>query len=104
MSERQLGRKIISSREHAHGIIYWPANEIVNNTAGVADSPRLHYHRSIAIIPADSKHKHRPKKVTELRLQTYRDGVRLSWKDASDPFDPVKPQFYVVYLIPEDRK
>ncbi len=104
MSERQLGRKIISSREHAHGIIYWPANEIVNNTAGVADSLRLHYHRSIAIIPADSKHKHRPKKVTELRLQTYRDGVRLSWKDASDPFDPVKPQFYVVYLIPRGQK
>lgn len=104
MQEGQLSRKLSLMREYADGIVYWPAGEVVNNTGGIADSLRLRHQHSLSLIPSDPRHRHKVPKVKGLVQQAYDGGIRLSWEDTSDQYDPVRPQFYVVYLIPKGQK
>lgn len=101
MNEKQLKDKINLSRKLSQGIIYWPANEVINNTGGIADSLRTIYQSSYALIAPWHKHKHKVPGVKALKAVRTSGGYLLQWKDETDIYDPVKPQFYVVYLIPK---
>ena len=104
MNEKQLRQKVEMTRKLAKGIIYWPANEVVNNTGGIADSLRTIYQSTIALIEPSSKFRHKVPKVKGLTADRVASGYRLSWLNTSEPCDPITPQFYVVYLIPKGHK
>ena len=77
-----LTRKMSLSRtaRHARGNCFWPANELLRNTGGIADSLRERYHRYPALIPAYTNlHKGRPRRICDLKQERTSRGVTLKW-------------------------
>ena len=65
---------------HIAGNCFWPANEILWNNKGVADSLQRHYHRYPALIPAyTNMHNRAPKEVKKLKTEWTADGFMLHW-------------------------
>ncbi len=105
MDARQLYPKMQMQRATAVGQALWPAGEVVNNTGGVADSLRRHYHRYPALIPAyTTMHKDAPRKVKGLHAAWLPSGYHLIWLADKDCTDPVKASYFVVYAFPRGEK
>lgn len=105
MNARQLRPKMHMERMVASGHAFWPANEVINNTGGVADSLRTYYHHYPALVPAYTEmYKKSPDKVKGLHAAWLSSGYHLVWWAQKDEFDPVKASYFVVYAFPKGVK
>lgn len=95
--------KTARSLHHVKGNCFWPANEILWNNNGVADSLREHYHRYPALIPAYTHmYNGQPKKIIKPRTERTEKGYTVKWFSRGDREDPRNPQYFVIYRF--DRK
>lgn len=107
MKADQLTRKMRYERTlpHVEGNCFWPANEILWNNKGVADSLRRHYHRYPALIPAYTHlHDRQPKKVGKLKAEWTPDGYLLHWQAEQSPTNPELAAYFVVYRFGMDEE
>lgn len=86
------------SLRHVKGNCFWPANEILWNNNGIADSLREHYHRYPALIPAYTHmYNGQPKKIGKPRIEGSEKGYTVKWFSRGDRKDPRNPQYFVIY-------
>ncbi|MEG1749532.1 MAG: family 10 glycosylhydrolase [Tannerellaceae bacterium] len=100
MKVNQLTRKMRYERTlpNVSGNCFWPANELLWNNKGVADSLRRNYHRYPALIPAYTHMwKGAPKEVKKLKTEWTADGYILHWQAKQEPTSPELAQYFVVY-------
>ena len=100
MKADQLTRKMRYERAltHVKGNCFWPANEILWNNQGIADSLRRHYHRYPALIPAYThQHDRVPKEVRRLKAEWTPEGYILHWKAQQSRTNPELASYFVVY-------
>ena len=100
MKADQLTRKMRYERAlpHVSGNCFWPANEILWNNKGVADSLKRNYHRYPALIPAYTHmHNRPPKDVSKLKTEWTPKGFLLHWQAEQSPTNPELASYFVVY-------
>lgn len=100
MKADQLTKKMRYERRlpHIAGNCFWPANEILWNNKGVADSLQRHYHRYPALIPAyTNMHNRAPEEVKKLKTEWTADGFMLHWKAEQSKTNPELAWYFVVY-------
>lgn len=100
MKADQLTRKMHYERNlpHIQGNCFWPANEILWNTKGVADSLKQTYHRYPALIPAYTHlHDRAPQEVDKLKAEWTPDGYLLHWQAEQSPTNPELASYFVIY-------
>ncbi|MDR2118989.1 MAG: family 10 glycosylhydrolase [Tannerellaceae bacterium] len=107
MKANQLADKLQYPKQltHIRGNCFWPANEILRNNKGVADSLAFHYHRYPALLPAYTHLQSRPpEEVTNLQAEHTSLGVRLHWHTATKPGKGQPPHYFVIYRFEKNRK
>lgn len=100
MKAGDLTRKMRYERAlpHISGNCFWPANEILWNNQGVADSLKRNYHRYPALIPAYTHlHDRAPKEVGKLKTEWTPQGFMLHWKAEQSATNPELARYFVVY-------
>ena len=100
MKVNQLTEKMQYERslKHISGNCFWPANEILWNNKGIADSLKQHYHRFPALIPAYTHmHNHAPHEVKNLKAEWTADGYMLHWKAEQSVTNPELANYFVIY-------
>lgn len=100
MKAHQLTRKMRYERalSQVRGNCFWPANEILWNNGGIADSLKRHYHRYPALIPAYTQlHNRPPKEVSKLKAEWTPQGYMLHWQAEQSPTNPELAAYFVVY-------
>lgn len=100
MKANQLTRKMHYERAlpNVMGNCFWPANELLWNNGGVADSLRKYYHRSSALIPAYTHlHDRSPKEVKGLKAEWTEHGYMLRWRAQQSESNPELASYFVVY-------
>lgn len=104
MKADQLTRKMRYERglSKVNGNCFWPANEILWNNKGVADSLKTNYHRYPALIPAYTyMHDRAPKEVGKLKTEWTPQGYMLHWQAEQSATNPELPVYFVVYRFDE---
>lgn len=97
--------KIEHSLRHVKGHCFWPANEILWNNNGIADSLQQNYHRYPALIPAYTHmYDHHPKKICNLKAQKTPQGYTLRWKVKGERENPQDAQYFVIYRFKRGEK
>ena len=97
----QLRHKVELTRnaDHIQGNCWWPAYDITKNLEGVADSLKIDFQATVALVPTYPWiSKNRPNEVKNLAFS----GTKLTWeaeKPANSPDDAVK---FVVYRFDDD--
>ncbi|MDR2469022.1 MAG: family 10 glycosylhydrolase [Tannerella sp.] len=107
MKAGQLKEKMMRARmaKRVQGNIFWPANELLCNNGGIADSLRSLYHCHPALIPPFSRlHEGKPAKVKHLRVELSDKGQRLLWDVRALRDSPDDPVYFVVYRFREGEK
>lgn len=100
MKVDQLAQKMRYTRglSQVNGNCFWPANEILWNNGGIADSLKRNYHRYPALIPGYTHLSNRaPKEVKKLKTEWTADGFVLHWMSDHDILNPESARYYVVY-------
>lgn len=100
MKANHLTRKMRYERSlpNIKGNCFWPANEILWNNKGVADSLKRNYHRYPALIPAYTHmHNRAPQEVKKLKTEWTADGYLLHWQAEQSPTNPELASYFVVY-------
>ena len=103
----ELTRKLNTVRglPHVQGNCFWPANEILWNTGGIADRLKSHYHRYPALIPAYTHmYKRRPRHVYNLEASQTPQGYTLQWKVVGERDAPRSAHYFVVYRFARGEK
>lgn len=86
------------------GHCFWPANELLWNNGGAADSLRQHYHRYPALIPAYTHlHDRAPHPVKRLKAEWTAQGYRLHWQARQSATNPELARYFVVYRFEPDE-
>lgn len=100
MKADQLAAKMTLERQmdRVEGHCFWPANELLWNNKGVADSLKMNYHRYPALIPA-YRHLHdkSPKEVSRLKAEWSPEGYVLHWDTRQSRTNPELASYFVVY-------
>jgi uncharacterized lipoprotein YddW (UPF0748 family) len=107
MKATQLARKMQYERQlpHISGHCFWPANEILWNNRGMADSLRRNYHRYPSLLPAYTHlNNHSPRKVKDLQAKQTPEGVLLQWNTGLKPDARRAPHYFVVYRFAKREK
>ncbi|MDL2277765.1 family 10 glycosylhydrolase [Parabacteroides sp. OttesenSCG-928-G07] len=107
MTADQLEDKMTESRRlpHVDGNCFWPANEILWNTNGVADKLQQTYHRYPALIPAFTHlHEGAPKAVKKLQAEWTVNGYFLHWEADHSKSNPESAHYYVIYRFDKNEK
>ncbi|MDH6356725.1 family 10 glycosylhydrolase [Parabacteroides sp. PF5-9] len=107
MKADQLTDKMFYERTlpHVKGNCFWPANEILWNNKGVADSLKRHYHRHPALIPAYTHlHKRSPDEVEVLYVEKRKEEYFLSWGTGQNRTNPEFPCYFVIYKFARGEK
>jgi uncharacterized lipoprotein YddW (UPF0748 family) len=107
MKAGQLARKMQYQRRlpHISGHCFWPANELMWNNRGVADSLRRYYHRYPALLPAYTHlHKNRPQEVKDLQVEQTIEGTWLHWNANQNPDAPRSAHYFVIYRFEKNEK
>ncbi|MDR1918643.1 MAG: family 10 glycosylhydrolase [Tannerellaceae bacterium] len=107
MKAKQLSQKMQHEKQLANikGHCFWPANEIMWNNKGVADSLRRHYHRYPALLPAYTYLQNRPpKEVKDLQAEAGPEGLWLHWNANMNPEDPQAAYYFVIYRFEKKEK
>ncbi len=100
MKVDQLTEKMQYERslKHIAGNCFWPANEVLWNNKGVADSLKQNYHRYPALIPAYTHlHNRAPKEVKKLKTEWTADGYLLHWQAEQSATNPELANYFVIY-------
>lgn len=100
MKANQLTAKMHYERTlpNIMGNCFWPANELLWNNAGVADSLRKNYHRYPALIPAYTHlHDQAPKEVKKLKAEWTEQGYILHWQAEQSNTNPELASYFVIY-------
>ncbi len=106
MKAGDLTRKMRYERAlpQVDGNCFWPANELLRDNRGVADSLQHHYHRYPALIPAYTHlHNQAPKAVKGLKTEWTADGFLLQWKAPQNRDNPELAHYFVIYRF-EDKE
>jgi len=86
------------SMQNVSGHCWWPANEILWNNNGVADSLKMHYHCYPALIPSYSRsHNRAPKEVRSLKAEWTPEGYSLHWHAKQSMDNPELANYFVIY-------
>ena len=104
MKAEQLTRKMRYERAlpNVKGNCFWPANEILWNNKGVADSLKRNYHRYPALIPAYTHlHNRAPQEVKKLKTEWTAKGLLLHWQTPQSPTNPELANYFVIYRFEE---
>ena len=107
MKADQLTTKMKYERSlpQVKGNCFWPANEILWNNKGIADSLKQNYHRYPALIPAyTNMSKKKPEEIKEIIMTPTTKGVQLSWETKQNKAKPEAPTYFVVYRFQEREK
>jgi uncharacterized lipoprotein YddW (UPF0748 family) len=107
MKAGQLAQKIEHERRlpHISGHCFWPANEILRNNRGVADSLKQRYHRHAALLPAYTYMQNRlPEEVKHLKAEQTPNGIRLHWKAGQTPDSARTARYFVIYRFGTGEK
>lgn len=107
MKASHLTRKMKYERAlpNIRGNCFWPANELLWNNRGVADSLKRNYHRHPALIPAYTHlHNRPPKEVKSLKAQWTPEGYKLTWKADQSATNPELACYFVVYRFAPGEK
>lgn len=107
MKANQLTRKMLYERSlpNISGNCFWPANEVLWNNKGVADSLKQHYHKYPALIPAYTHmHDRAPKEVKRLKAEWTADGYILHWEAQQSPTNPELAHYFVIYRFEGKEK
>jgi uncharacterized lipoprotein YddW (UPF0748 family) len=107
MKAGQLTRKMQFRQQMPHigGNCFWPANEIMRNNKGVADSLRRHYYRYPALLPAYTcLHNGLPAEIKDLQAEQTREGIRLHWNAGLNPEDSGAAHYFVIYRFEKKEK
>ena len=107
MRAGDLTRKMYYERTlpNIGGNCFWPANEILWNNGGIADSLRRRYHRYPALIPAYThQHDRAPKRVKKLRAEWTPDGYVLHWRAEQSPTNPELASYFVIYRFANNEE
>ena len=102
----QLTRKMRYERglSKVKGNCFWPANEILWNNHGVADSLKQHYHRYPALIPAYTHlHNRAPKEVKKLKTRWTQHGFLLQWEAEQSANNPELASYFVIYRFKDNE-
>lgn len=100
MKADELTRKMRYERalSNVKGNCFWPANEILWNNKGVADSLRRNYHRYPALVPAyEHMHNRAPQEVKKLKTEWTAQGFLLHWQTPQSPTNPELASYFVIY-------
>ncbi len=100
MKAGQLTQKMAYERSlpHIGGNCFWPANELLWNNGGIADSLKLNYHKYPALIPPYTHlHAKAPKEVKGLKAKWTPEGYTLHWKAKQSESNPELASYFVVY-------
>ena len=100
MKADQLTRKMLYERSlsKVKGNCFWPANEILWNNKGVADSLKQNYHRYPALIPAYTHlHNRAPQEVKKLKTEWTAQGYMLHWQAEQSKTNPELASYFVIY-------
>lgn len=107
MKAADLTRKMKYARSlpQIGGNCFWPANELLWNTRGVADSLKRNYHRYPALIPAyTGLHDRTPKEVKKLGAEWTPEGYELRWEAEQSLTNPETARYFVVYRFGPKEK
>lgn len=107
MKKDELDKKMayIRSASNIQGNCFWPANEILWNTGGVANQLQEQYHRYPALIPAYTHlHDRLPKEVSGLKAEWTKEGYLLHWKAEQSDTNPELARYFVVYCFKAGEK
>ena len=107
MKACQLAQKMQYERQlpHTSGNCFWPANELMWNNKGIADSLKHHYHRYPALLPAYTYlHPQLPQEVKGLQAERTPEGFRLRWDANRKPEMPGSAHYFVVYRFEKKEK
>jgi uncharacterized lipoprotein YddW (UPF0748 family) len=107
MKARQLTQKMQYERQlpHINGNCFWPANEIMWNNKGIADSLKRHYHRYPALLPAYTyQHYLLPEEVKDLQIERTPEGFWLHWNVNPNPKIPYSAHYFVIYRFGKKEK
>lgn len=100
-----LKMQLERSLKHISGNCFWPANEILWNNSGIADSLKNNYHRYPALIPPYTHlHNKAPKEVKGLKAEWTPDGYILKWKASQSKTNPELASYFVVYRFSGKEK
>lgn len=107
MKAGELTEKMALQRSltEAQGNCFWPANEILWNNQGIADSLMENYHRYPALIPAYTHmYDETPHPVNKLKKTKTPQGYTLHWRAVGDPTDPRSAHYFVIYRFAKGEK
>jgi uncharacterized lipoprotein YddW (UPF0748 family) len=107
MNASQLTAKMQLSRRlsRVDGNCFWPANEILRDNGGIADSLRLHYHRYPALPPAQRQISSRkPARVTHVKTRRDTRGTTLTWEAGETRHDEHATRYFVIYRFPRGER
>ncbi|MDR2414697.1 MAG: family 10 glycosylhydrolase [Odoribacteraceae bacterium] len=102
MKAGELGKKINLSRalSRVKGNCFWPANEILRDNGGVADSLVACYHRYPALLPAyRALSSRRPSRVERPRVSRVDGGYALEWGVKKERDEEHLPRYFVIYCF-----
>lgn len=100
MKADQLTEKMVLEKQanRVGGHCFWPANELLWNNKGVADSLRTNYHRYPALIPPYTHlHDKSPKGVSRLKAEWTPEGYVLHWEARQSRTNPELAAYFVIY-------
>lgn len=104
MEVKELREKVELSRSLSSvgGNCFWPANELLKNTGGIADQLRTNYHRYPALIPAYTKmNPGVPEEVKNLELKKTQGAYLLQWDADTNKKNPNTAHYFVIYRVPD---
>jgi uncharacterized lipoprotein YddW (UPF0748 family) len=107
LKANQLSQKMHQGRHSAHvgGNCFWPANEILRNNRGVADSLKQRYHRYAALLPAYTYLQDRlPEEVRDLQAEYTGEGVWLRWRAEAEAVEARSAHYFVIYGFAKNEK
>ncbi|MCC8133927.1 MAG: family 10 glycosylhydrolase [Tannerellaceae bacterium] len=107
MQAGQLTEKMKYERSlpHIKGNCFWPANEILWNNGGIADSLKGNYHRYPALLPAYTHmHDRSPEEVHGLKTEWTAEGYILQWKARQSKTNPELAHYFVIYRFEEKEE
>jgi uncharacterized lipoprotein YddW (UPF0748 family) len=100
-AKMQLSRDL----DRVDGNCFWPANEILRDNGGIADSLRYRYHRYPALLPAyEHLHSRSPQRVRRLAARRDDQGYSLRWEARGDRRDARAARYFVIYLFAPGEK
>ena len=106
MKKDELDKKMkyVRTLPHIQGNCFWPANEILWNTEGVANQLKADYHRYPSLIPAYTHmHNRSPKEVGKLKTEWTKEGYMLHWQAEQDEMNPELARYFVVYRFEKNE-